>query len=54
MIHYYYIHEHNFEMKWNLSIDGSMCIKMPNSVNEIGCIHTCQGLEVDYIGVIAG
>jgi DUF2075 family protein len=27
---------------------------MPNSVNEIGCIHTCQGLEVDYIGVIVG
>jgi len=22
----------------------------PESVNEIGCIHTCQGLEVDYIG----
>jgi DUF2075 family protein len=23
-------------------------------VNEIGCIHTCQGLEVDYVGVIVG
>ena len=27
-------------------------IVQPNSINEIGCIHTCQGLEVDYIGVI--
>ena len=26
----------------------------PNSINEVGCIHTCQGLEVDYIGVIIG
>ena len=24
------------------------------TVNEIGCIHTCQGIEVDYIGVIIG
>lgn len=48
------IPEHNFAMKWNLAIDGSLWIQMPNSVNEIGCIHTCQGLEVDYIGVIVG
>ena len=26
----------------------------PKSVDEVGCIHTCQGLEVDYIGVIIG
>jgi DUF2075 family protein len=24
------------------------------SVNEIGCIHTAQGLELDYVGVIVG
>lgn len=46
--------EHDFKMKWNLSVDGSLWIQMPNSVNEIGCIHTCQGLELDYIGVIVG
>jgi len=46
--------EHNFSMKWNLAVDGSLWIQMPNSVNEIGCIHTCQGLEVDYVGVIVG
>jgi DUF2075 family protein len=39
-------------MKWNLTDDGSAWIISPTSVNEIGCIHTCQGLEVDYIGVI--
>ena len=48
------IPEYNFAMKWNLAVDGSLWIQMPNSVNEIGCIHTCQGLEVDYVGVIVG
>ncbi len=48
------IPEFDFAMKWNLAVDGSLWIQMPNSVNEIGCIHTCQGLEVDYIGVIVG
>lgn len=46
--------EHNFEMKWNLETDGQIWIISPKSVSEIGCIHTCQGLEVDYVGVIIG
>lgn len=46
--------EHGFERRWNLDTDGSLWIKKPNSVSEIGCIHTCQGLEVDYVGVIIG
>ena len=44
----------DFSMKWNLKTYGSTWIINPNSVNEVGCIHTCQGLEVDYIGVIVG
>lgn len=48
------IPEFNFKMKWNLTTDGSLWIISPESVKEIGCIHTCQGLEVDYIGVIIG
>ncbi len=48
------IPEFKFRMKWNLTTDGSLWIIAPESVNEIGCIHTCQGLEVDYIGVIIG
>lgn len=46
--------EYDFRMKWNLTEDGSTWIISPKSVNEVGCIHTCQGLEVDYIGVIIG
>ena len=48
------IPEYDFAMKWNLASDGNIWIISPNSVNEIGCIHTCQGLEVDYVGVIIG
>ncbi|MDP3469604.1 MAG: DUF2075 domain-containing protein [Daejeonella sp.] len=46
--------EFDFAMRWNLTTDGSLWIMSPDSVSEIGCIHTCQGLEVDYIGVIVG
>ncbi len=45
---------HNFEARWNLDRDGSLWIMQPDSVEEIGCIHTCQGLEVDHVGVLIG
>lgn len=48
------IDEYGFAMKWNLASDGNLWILKPDSVNEVGCIHTCQGLETDYIGVIIG
>ena len=44
----------DFKMKWNLTQDGSLWIVKEESVNEIGCIHTCQGLDLDYVGVIIG
>jgi len=44
----------NFGMQWNLTQDGMLWIISSDSVNQIGCIHTCQGLEVDYVGVIIG
>lgn len=48
------IKEHDFAMKWNLASDGMLWILKPESVHEVGCIHTCQGLELDYVGVIIG
>jgi uncharacterized protein len=48
------IPEYNFSMKWNLATEGSLWIQSPTSVKEVGCIHTCQGLELDYVGVIVG
>jgi len=48
------IPNYEFGMQWNLDTDGSLWIQAADSVSEVGCIHTCQGLEVDYIGVIIG
>lgn len=48
------IQEHSFGMQWNLASDEGLWITAKDSVKQIGCIHTCQGLEVDYIGVIIG
>jgi DUF2075 family protein len=44
----------NYRRQWNLSQDGSLWIIADKSIDQVGCIHTCQGLEVDYIGVIIG
>ncbi len=44
----------DFKKKWNLASDGSAWLIQPGSIEQIGCIHTCQGLEMDYVGVIIG
>ena len=43
----------DFAKSWNLGSTSTWAID-EKSVNEIGCIHTCQGLEFDYVGVIIG
>lgn len=43
----------DFEISWNLKNTSTFAID-ENSVNEVGCIHTSQGLEFDYVGVIIG
>ena len=43
----------DFKMKWNLLSSKTWAID-ENSVNQVGCIHTSQGLEFDYIGLIIG
>lgn len=48
------IPEFNFKKRWNLNTDKNLWIIGNKSIEEIGCIHTCQGLELDYIGVIIG
>jgi DUF2075 family protein len=46
--------EFGYRRQWNLDRDGSLWIMAKDSVEEVGCIHTCQGLELDYVGVIVG
>ena len=43
----------DFEMSWNLGNSNTYAID-DESINEVGCIHTSQGLEFDYVGVIIG
>lgn len=52
-VHDIFIEEHNFSMSWNLSNTTTWAID-PNSVEQAGCIHTSQGLEFDYVGIIIG
>ncbi|EMT52643.1 DEAD/DEAH box helicase [Brevibacillus borstelensis AK1] len=47
------IEEHDFKMSWNLGNTTTWAIDR-ESVEQAGCIHTCQGLEFDYVGVIIG
>ena len=47
------IPEHNFGISWNLGNSTTYAID-PDSINEAGCIHTTQGLEFEYVGVIIG
>lgn len=46
--------DYGFRARWNLTQDGGLWMISETSVHEVGCIHTCQGLETDYIGVIVG
>lgn len=43
----------DFEISWNLKNTTTFAID-DTSINEAGCIHTAQGLEFDYVGVIIG
>lgn len=43
----------DFEISWNLKNTTTFAID-EDSINEAGCIHTSQGLEFDYVGVIIG
>ena len=43
----------HFEMSWNLD-GGELFVLGEDTVKQAGCIHTVQGLEFDYVGVIIG
>ena len=47
------IPQYNFEMSWNLK-GGELFAIGEHTVKQAGCIHTTQGLEFDYVGVIIG
>ena len=42
----------NIELMWNS--DNDDWINSANSINEVGCIHTTQGYDLNYAGIIFG
>ncbi|CAM4195628.1 DUF2075 domain-containing protein [Paenibacillus phoenicis] len=48
------IPEHDFQMPWNGRAISSTWAIHEDGVEQIGCVHTSQGLEFDYVGVIIG
>lgn len=45
--------ENDFRARWNFSTTTTWAIDV-DSFDQVGCIHTSQGLEFDYVGVIIG
>lgn len=48
------IDKYNFKMPWNSRLSREKWAIDKNGVNQVGCIHTSQGLEFDYVGVLVG
>lgn len=46
--------EFNFRLPWNSRKVGTVWAIDPKGIGQVGCIHTSQGLEFDYVGVIVG
>lgn len=45
---------YDFHAKWNFDDSSKIWAIDKNSFEQVGCIHTSQGLEFDYVGVIIG
>ena len=48
------IPEFEFSMPWNSRKVGTTWAIDERGIDQVGCIHTSQGLEFDYVGVIIG
>ncbi|MCR5457617.1 MAG: DUF2075 domain-containing protein [Clostridiales bacterium] len=44
--------EYGFKAQWNFTTDRFAID--PDSFEQVGCIHSTQGLEFDYVGIIIG
>lgn len=42
----------DFKLIWNSTAQD--WVNSPNAINEVGCIHTVQGYDLNYVGVIIG
>lgn len=44
--------EHDYKAQWNTTIENWS--NTETAIREIGCIHTTQGIDLNYVGVIIG
>lgn len=51
----HYIKEGNFKMPWDqYNYTSTPWAEIPETINEVGSIYTCQGFDLNYAGIIIG
>ena len=51
----HYIQEGNFKMPWDqYNYTSTPWAEIPQTINEVGSIYTCQGFDLNYAGIIIG
>lgn len=50
--HYFDIELDGLKLKWNSTLTD--WVNSKNAIDEVGCIHTVQGYDLNYVGVIIG
>ncbi|BAP85643.1 hypothetical protein LOOC260_111040 [Paucilactobacillus hokkaidonensis JCM 18461] len=51
----HYINEGQFKMPWDqYNYTATPWAEIPNTINEVGSIYTCQGFDLNYAGIIIG
>lgn len=51
----HYIEEGNFKMPWDqYNYTSTPWAELPETIDEVGSIYTCQGFDLNYAGIIIG
>lgn len=51
----HYIKEGKFKMPWDqYNYTSTPWAEIPDTINEVGSIYTCQGFDLNYVGLILG
>ncbi len=51
----HYVTEGNFHLPWDqYNYTSTPWAELPQTINEVGSIYTCQGFDLNYVGIILG
>jgi len=51
----HYVTESNFHLPWDqYNYTSTPWAELPQTINEVGSIYTCQGFDLNYVGIILG